>query len=76
MLQRADSRFGQSFLTRPCGQPTLLDGKRATVTENDGSLDDILQLTDITRPTIGATEVESQAINFLEPFPGFARITL
>src|SRR5215831_20307468 len=44
-------------------QPRLVDGERVAVAENDGSLDDILQLSNVAGPVVGLEQFHRSAVN-------------
>src|SRR6266852_9086227 len=50
-------------------EPSLVDGKRIAVAEDDGPLDDVLQLANIARPTVGLEQIERRFLDALDLLP-------
>src|SRR5437660_6261976 len=50
-------------------EPGLVDGERIAVTEDDGPLDDILQLANIARPAVGLEQIERRLLDALDLLP-------
>src|SRR5258708_32312113 len=46
------------WCTRLSGEPTLIDRERLCLTDDDGPLDDILQLADVARPRIRQEQIQ------------------
>ena len=47
-------------------EPGFVDGERTAVAEDDGPLDDILQLANIARPAVGLEQIERRFLDMLD----------
>src|SRR5712692_3257432 len=51
-------------------QPRLIDREDVAVIQDHGSLDDVLQLADVSRPVVGRQELESPPVDLPDLLPG------
>ena len=58
------------------GQPSLFDPKGVAAAQDHRSLNDVLQLTDISRPRIRLAQFQRILVDFANLLPGFLRVAL
>src|SRR3981189_1995750 len=58
------------------GQPSLFDPKGIAAAQDHRSLNDVLQLTDISRPRIGLAQFKRIHVDFANLLAGFLRVSL
>src|SRR6266851_3307037 len=61
---------------RPAGEPGGIDRERIALAQDDRPLDDVLQLADVARPTVGFEQIERRLLDVADLLAGTSRGTL